>query len=142
MIHPVLVHFTIGLEPTAAACALSHAWRREAWARKAAYAVLTAAAALAVVTMLTGFGDYDRLVPELEGTPARDPLEWHERLGVATTVTVALTAFVASWRRRDVEAKPVWRWALGLALCAATLLIALTGWFGGSLVYDHGVSVR
>lgn len=139
--HPVLVHLTIGLVPTAAAFALVHAWRREEWARKAAYAVLTAAALLALATMGTGFVDYFRVGPELEGTPARDVLEWHERLGVATAATVALTAAVAWWRRRDVAAKPAWRWTLAAALAAATLLVALTGWFGGSLVYDHGVSV-
>lgn len=139
-LHPVFVHFTVGLVPTAAAFALWYAWRRQAWSRHAAYATLTAAALLAIITMGSGFRDYFALAPDLEGTPPRDVLEWHERLGVVTTATVAITAAIAWWRRQDVAlGAPAWRWALAIALAAASLLIFVTAWFGGSLVYDHGV---
>lgn len=141
VLHPILVHFTIGLVPTAAAFAAWYAWREEEWARRAAYAVLTGAAILALFTMGSGFRDYLRVAPLLEGTPVRETLEWHERLGVVTAVTLVVTAALAWWRRRDVATRASWRWALAVALVVATLLVGVTGWYGGSLVYDSGVSV-
>lgn len=140
-LHPVLVHFTIGLIPTAAAFATMFAWKGTQWTRPAAYATLSAAALLALLTMGSGFRDYFALAPALEGTAARDVMEWHERLGVVTAVTITLTALVAWWRRANVAANPRWRWALAAALLAASMLVGITGWYGGSLVYDHGVAV-
>lgn len=127
--------------PVAAAFAAWYAWRGEEWVRKATYALLTIAAILSLMTMGAGFRDDFAVKDDLVGTPALDVLETHELLGVITALTVAITAAIAWWRRRDVAAKPAWRWALALALAAATLLIVVTGWYGGSLVYDHGVSV-
>lgn len=141
VIHPLLVHFTVALVPTAAAFALLYAWRREEWARKATFTVMTAAALFALVTMGAGFADYFAVKPKLEGTPALDVLETHELLGVVTALTVAITCAIAWWRRRDVATKDGWRRALALALVAAAGLVVLTGWYGGSLVFDHGVSV-
>lgn len=139
--HPVLVHFTIGLIPTAAAFATWYAWRHHAWTRQAAFAVMTAAALLALATMGSGFRDYFAVKPALEGNPAYDVLETHEMLGVVTAITIAVTAAIAWWRRTDVATKPAWRWTLALALLGASLLVVLTAWYGGSLVYDHGVAI-
>ena len=138
--HPVLVHFTIGLVPTAAALATWYAWRASAWARPATYAIGSAAALLALATMGAGFRDYFAVKPDLTGAPL-ETLETHELLGVITALTVAITMAIAWWKRASVATKPSWRWALAIALLAATALVAVTGWYGGSLVYDHGVSV-
>ena len=141
VLHPLLVHTALTLIPTAAAFATWYAWKHTAWTRQAAYAVLTAAAVLSLATMGSGFRDYFAVKPGLEGNAAFDVLETHELLGVVTAITVAVTAVIAWWRRSDVATKASWRWALALALLAATLLVTITGWYGGSLVYDHGVSV-
>lgn len=142
VLHPVLVHFTIGLVPAAAGFATLYAWRAEGWARQGTYAVLTVAALLALLTMGAGFVDYFAVKPGLEGTPAFDLLELHELMGVVSAVTVAVTAAVAWWRRADIASKPGWRWTLAVALLGATLLVFATGWLGGALVYDYGVNVN
>ncbi|HET6405921.1 MAG TPA: DUF2231 domain-containing protein [Candidatus Thermoplasmatota archaeon] len=141
VVHPLFVHFAITLIPASAAFALWYAWRRTAWTRPAAYALMTAAALLSLLAMGTGFRDYFAVKPHLEGNAAFDVLETHELLGVVTALTVAITAAIAWWRRADVAVKPAWRWALAVALAAATLLVLVTAWYGGSLVYDHGVAV-
>lgn len=139
VVHPILVHFTLGLVPAAAGFATWHAWRRAAWARPAALVLASVAGLLALVTMMTGFVDYNRVAPEVEGTPVRDLLEWHERLGVVAAVVTAATAAFGLWKRR--LATPGARWAFAAGLLVASALVGFAGWFGGSLVYDHAVSV-
>lgn len=142
VIHPLFVHFTLSLVPTAALLATWYAWRGTAWTRPAAYAVLTAAAVFGLLTMGSGFRDYFAVKPGLEGTDAYGVLETHEILGVVAAIAIAVTAAIAWWRRVDVATKPRWRWALAIALLAASALVAITGWYGGALVYDHGVNVN
>jgi uncharacterized membrane protein len=77
VIHPILVHFTIGLVPSAAAFATWYAWRSPDWARRAAYAVLSASAVLSLLTMGAGFRDYFAVKPKLIGDPALAVLETH-----------------------------------------------------------------
>lgn len=140
VVHPLLVHLTMSLVPTAAAFAAWHAVTREAWSLRAANAVLAAAAVFALATMGSGLQDAFELAPTLEGV-ARDTLDWHQRLGIVTALAVAGTGLFAWWKRREVATRAGWAWALAVALGVASLLVALTGWFGGSLVYDHGVGV-
>ncbi len=139
VLHPLLVHFPLALLPTAAAFVTWYAWRGDDWTRKAGYATLTAAAFFALLAMGSGFREYFEIAPTLEGTEARDVMEWHERLGVITAVTTVIVTGVAWWARARVAASGPWRIALAVAVAGATLLVVLTGWFGGSLVFDLGV---
>lgn len=140
VLHPMFVHFTVALVPFAAGLATWNAVRPAPWTRPATYALLLPAGFLALLTMGSGFREYFLAKPGLDGEPLA-LLEIHEMLGVVTAITVAVTAAVAWWRRRDVSTSRAWRWALALALLAASALVLVTAWYGGSLVYDHGIAV-
>lgn len=142
VIHPLMVHFTIALVPLTAAFAVAYAWRGADWTRRTTYIVMTFAAIMAAATMGSGFRDYFRVKDGLEGTAAYDLLETHELLGVVTAITIIVTTLIAWVFRARVATKVNWRWALAIALLVAAGLVMVTGWFGGSLVYDHGVSVE
>lgn len=126
-LHPMLVHFPIGLVLTAAGAEVVATWtRRQSW-RVVALANLRAGAFLGALTLLAGW--VLAAAPFIEATPS---LAWHRWAGVAAAVTT-ICAAVASTAPR-VESR---RWLLVYrgALFGAAGLVALAGHLGAALVW-------
>jgi uncharacterized membrane protein len=126
-LHPLLVHFPIGLVLAAAGSELVAIWtRRQSW-RAVAVANLRAGALFSALTVLAGW--VLASVPFVEATPS---LAWHRWIGVAAAVATAGAAVTS--RSCHVESR---RWLLVYrgALFAAATLVALAGHLGAALVW-------
>jgi uncharacterized membrane protein len=126
-LHPLLVHFPIGLVLTAAGAEIVATWtRRQSW-RVVAIANVRAGALFGALTLLAGW--VLASAPFVEATPS---LMWHRWTGVAAAVAT-MGATVAS-RTRHVESRRsllVYR----AALFGAAALVALAGHLGATLVW-------
>ena len=143
-VHPMLVHFPIVLFLGAIAVQLLTLARGGDLSERACLPsislvalILAALAALAAAV----FGDIalDRAV-EL-GFP-KDPLQTHQELGLITTglfVALAAVQGLAWWRR--ISMKAARGWAVALAGVVSSVLLLLTAYHGGNLVYKIGVNV-
>ena len=143
-IHPMLVHFPIVLFLVAIAVQLLTLVRGGDLSAGACLPsiglgalILSALAAVAAAV----FGDIalDHAV-EL-GFP-QDRLETHQELGLTTTwlfVALAMVQGLARWRRISLEAAR--GWSLALVGVVGCVILLLTAYHGGNLVYKIGVNV-
>ncbi|MEK7237327.1 MAG: DUF2231 domain-containing protein [Nitrospirota bacterium] len=136
-IHPIVVHFPIALLCASVAFdALAPRWPMGGLRETSLYTLLAGvmSAALAVVT-----GGMEEDLAKRAGAPEA-VLELHESLG-----TVTLVIFVALLGLRLAMQ---WGWlkdirSLTLGLGAIGIVIlALTGYWGGDLVYTYGIGVK
>ncbi|MGE5242958.1 MAG: DUF2231 domain-containing protein [Betaproteobacteria bacterium] len=126
-LHPLLVHFPIGLVLAAAGFELVATWtRRQRW-RAVAVANIRAGALLSVLALIAGW-----VLASAPFVEATSSLAWHRWTGVAAGVAT-MGAAVAS-RSRRVESPGslvVYRGAL----FGAAALVALAGHLGAALVW-------
>ena len=129
-LHPLLVHFPIALVLAAAGaeCAVI-ATTRSAW-RTVAVANIRAAAAIGVVTAITGWIFATSPLVDLGPT-----LEWHRWLGMAGA-TAAIGVALLSFRLRG--ASPRSALAYRCMLFVTALLVTVTAHSGGTLVWGAG----
>lgn len=136
-IHPIVVHFPIALLCVGVAFdALAPRWPTGGLRETSLYCLLAGvmSAALAVVT-----GGMEEELAERAGAP-ESVLELHESLGTVTLVVF----FVLLGLRLAMQ----WGWikdirslTLGLGVIGIVIL-ALTGYWGGELVYTYGIGVK
>jgi uncharacterized membrane protein len=132
--HPLVVHFPIALVLAAAAAELVVvATARQAW-RTVAVANIRAAAALGVVTAITGW--LFALSPLVDASPS---LEWHRWVGVAAAAG-AIDAALLSRRLPVLSRRSAFVYRFTLFVTA--LLVAITGHLGGALVWGAGFLQR
>jgi uncharacterized membrane protein len=132
--HPLLVHFPIALVLAAAAAELVViVTTRQAW-RTVALANIRAAAALGVVTVITGW--LFASSPLVDASPS---LEWHRWVGVAGAAG-AIGAAVLSWRLHVLSRRSAFVYRFTLFFTA--LLVVITGHLGGALVWGAGFLQR
>lgn len=126
-LHPLVLHFPIGLVLAAAAAELAAILTgRESW-RAVSVANARAGGALAVVTAIAGWA--------LTSAPFVEPsrlLEWHRWIGVAGA-TAALAAAVVSTRLRAPSRH--WLVLYQAGLFGAAALIAVAGHLGAKMVW-------
>ena len=129
-LHPLLLHFPIGLVLAAAAAELLAIRTQRAPWRAVAIVNLRAGAAMALLTALAGWALIS--APFVEASRL---LEWHRWLGAFAAAT-AVAAALASTRldAGSRRALVVYRAALFLA----AILIAVAGHLGGTLVWGVG----
>jgi uncharacterized membrane protein len=126
-LHPLLLHFPIGLVLTAAAAELlAIVTRRGSW-RAVAVANVRAGAAMAAVTAVAGWE-----LTSASFVEAGRLLEWHRWIGVSGAVA-AIAAALSSVRldRRSPGAHSLYQ----AVLFIAAALIGLAGHLGGMLVW-------
>ncbi len=143
-VHPILVHFPIVFVLCLAALDLVALLRGVRLEGRGAYAALSAGLAVlagmvAVPTYFFGDAAYDIALDR--GFPAGQ-LETHESLGTATAIILAAWALARAyaWWRRVPLAGARQRAVVAIEVLAA-ILIGVTGYYGGGLVYDLGVNV-
>ena len=135
-LHPALVHVPTGLFPAALIFDLVS---RSGGGSNVAVRISFAAIAVGVVAALaaapTGLADWWEIKPQ---KPAHKLGLWHMVLNIAVLL-VMIASFVIRWRD-GLDARMVSIPAL--SLCAvANIVLAASGYLGGRMVYDHGVSV-
>ena len=126
-LHPLLIHFPIALVIAAAVAEVAAMARADERWRTVAVGNVRAGAAFALLATIAGW----RLAqaPEMEVSQL---LEWHRWLGtVAAGVTLAAALATGGLRVRSALGVRIYR----VALFAAGTLVAVTGHFGGLLVW-------
>jgi len=126
-LHPLLVHFPIGLVLTAALAEVAAMttglsdWRTVALANVRAGAVFTVGAAIAGWRLAASSA--------IEATAS---LEWHRWLGAIAAVAVVGAALATAGAR---SRSPLALWGYRITLFWAAALVAATGHLGGLLVW-------
>ena len=136
-IHPIIVHFPIALLCASVAFdVLARRWPTGSFRDTSLYCLLAGvlSAALAVVT-----GGMEEELAERAGAP-ESVLELHESLG---TVTLVVFVVLLGWRFamqwgwvKDIPSLTLGLGAIGI------VMLALTGYWGGELVYTYGIGVK
>ena len=144
--HPIFVHFPVALTLCGTALLAYGGLRGHADARRAGLMVLVLGGLLVIPTYITG--QVARAVLEDSSAFERDLplLDTHEDMGLASLGVLLALGIVAGialakegTAKDDQKPKPWALLALALAACA---LIALTAFYGGRLVFEHGIGVR
>ncbi|HEX7008780.1 MAG TPA: DUF2231 domain-containing protein [Phycisphaeraceae bacterium] len=131
-LHPQLVSGPIGLLPFSLAMDLAyHATGRESYAQ-AAYYAMVGGAATGLAAGATGAADY-LTIPDR--TAAKQVANTHALLNLAV-----LGIYGASLAMRRKERRPSLAATLLSAVGAVGLMVSQ--WYGGQLVYHHGMRVR
>ncbi|HET7300271.1 MAG TPA: DUF2231 domain-containing protein [Oleiagrimonas sp.] len=129
-LHPALVHFPVACWSLAVATDFASLWLgKAAWSWSAG--LLAVGCAMAVVAMLAGLVEFAR-VPE--GAAMRDA---YLHMGL---MLLALVLFATRLLLRLDHYRPLAPDTVALLLDAGGFVtLAVGGWFGGRLVYGHGV---
>lgn len=136
-IHPVFVHFAYALMTAGAAALLIVALapaspRRESL--KIAGDWMIAFGALAILaTVAAGFQAYYSVAHD---GPSHEVMTTHRNWAVPTAIVLLGLSFWR-WRRRKDHPSAVF----ALAFLAAAMSLSVTAWWGGRLVYGHGIGV-
>ena len=136
-LHPILVHFTIGLVGASFVFDVLGQWKHSASLATAGWWTIALAVPLTVATVATGLMSRLR-VPVAEGAALRY-LRIHTALGpIFFGGLVALGVWRASFWQHEAPPSASYLLALGLLV----LLMTVQGYVGGELVYGFGLEVR
>ncbi|WP_028232575.1 DUF2231 domain-containing protein [Paraburkholderia mimosarum] len=145
LIHPMLVHFPIVLAMTAFGCDLvwiasPHRDPLTIPAFKVASVMLVAAGIAAILTAFFGDTAFD---VALSRGFSDAQLETHQEMGIATAIVLPALAGVRAlvWFRRWEQRLPGALIVVSISALAA-VMVAVTAYFGGELVYGLGVNIH
>lgn len=136
-IHPMIIPFPIGLWVFSLVADLIYLWRGNlVWRDWIAFYTLLAgiigAAAAAVPGLIDWLSITDRAVVKIAN--------WHARLNVT-----ALVVFAASFYLRTSSGASLVRGNYNIPVALSVLgvvLITISGWLGGEMVFKHGMAVQ
>ncbi|HXG93875.1 MAG TPA: DUF2231 domain-containing protein [Blastocatellia bacterium] len=135
-IHPMLIPFPFALWFfSLVADIIYYATDRAIWEDVAFY-TLAGGIVGAVIAAVPGFIDYLSIRDERVNSIAN----WHARLNV-----IALLVFAASFYLRTTDGMRMINRNMMIPLLLSVLgviLIMISGWLGGSMVYKHGIAVE
>jgi uncharacterized membrane protein len=130
-LHPALVHFPIACWSLASAADLASLyWGEPAW--QLAGMLLVIGTIMAIAAMGSGFVELLKVGPQ---HPANADLNRHMLLVMIAWCLYATSLYLRSDGIRLVAPDPL---AISLSIVAFVVLVA-AGWFGGQLVYRHGL---
>lgn len=137
--HPLLVHFTIGLLLTGTVfyvlALLLPSGRLSLEAVLAARWSLTAGILITFATVLAGWYAYGSVAHDEAGHAA---MTNHRNWALTTA---ALFLVIVLWDLLRARAGRKGGLAVGVALLAASVMLGVTGYKGGEVVYRHGIGV-
>lgn len=143
-IHPMLVHFPLALTPVAVAIQLYVVFVRgdELFAKGCAQATAVGLLALAAIAALAAavFGDM-ALDAAVDAGVSQNILEGHEQLGSTSAFVITLLAAIEIFLyRRHLTLASIKNVSVVAGVVMVVLLL-ITAYYGGNLVYEHGVNV-
>ncbi len=162
LLHPALVHFPIAFLIAASLAGLAYIhWQRLESLRIITWWAMGAGWFSLIAAIITGLIAQGALPPD---APYRLLLNWHTTTGLALAVLYADVLYrgwlhnsgagkkpraqrpatkgeAAPPPRVEFLAEPGRKWLLSLELAAGILIILVSGWLGGELVYTWGVNV-
>jgi uncharacterized membrane protein len=136
-VHAMLIPFPIALWVFSLVADLIYLWRgNPIWKDWIAFYTLAAGIIGAALAAVPGFIDWLSL---------KDPevvkiANWHARLNI-----IALVIFAASFYLRTTSGAPLVSGSYTIPVLLSVLgviLITISGWLGGEMVYVHGVAVE
>ena len=136
-IHPMIIPFPIALWIFSLVADVIYLWRgNPIWKDYISFYAMLGGILGAVVAAVPGFIDW----LSISGNPTKKLADWHARLNV-----IALLVFIADFYLRTAGGS---RWigpSLTVPLLLSVLgvvLIGISGWLAGEMVYVHGVAVE
>ncbi len=136
-LHPIAVHFAVALFATSIIFEFIGFVTRSIAFKKAAWINMIFAGAAILAAVLTGFSAEDSVIQTNE---VHELMEIHETLGV---IIAGIAAIMLTWR--VFNQRPLSRTQTGMYLVIGFIclgLIIATGYYGGKMVYEHGVGVK
>ncbi len=138
-LHPRVVHFPIALSLVGAVFAVIGLLRREErWFSYGQLSLLLGGLGT-LAAAITGLIDQSAAPQE---TSILAVINQHITAGIALAVAIGLALYWPLRDRRLLKGSHRARWGYLALLAAVVLLVLLSGWLGGRLVYDFGVGVK
>lgn len=134
-LHPLLVHFPVALITISAVFHIIATVTRNKPCAVLAHTSLWLGALLALPTVLLGWQAFNSVNHDEAGHAA---MLVHRAWALSTLAVLVLLAGWDAWRNK-VESMPRW-WFTGAAV-GAWIMVGVTAWHGGELVYRHGLGV-
>jgi uncharacterized membrane protein len=131
-IHPMLIPFPVAFLPAALVTDIVYAWTANEFWAQASFWLLAGGLVTGALAAIFGLIDFFTIQRVRDHTAG-----WLHFLGNATVLV--LTA-VNLWLRWANEVDAVTPWGVLVSL-AVTILLVITGWYGGELSYRHKVGV-
>lgn len=136
-IHPMIIPFPIGLWVFSLVADVVYLWRgNPVWKDWIAFYALLAGTIMAAVAAAPGLIDW----LSLKEPKIVKIANWHARLNV-----IALLVFAGSFYLRTSAGAPLTGDSHTIPLLLSifgVVLISISGWLGGELVFKHGVAVE
>jgi uncharacterized membrane protein len=137
-LHPAVVHVPTGLFPAALVfdlLALAAAPDGDNAAVQCSFWSLAIGLAAVLVAVPTGLADWSDIKPD---KPARKLGVYHLSLNVLVTLLMAASLWLR-WRHGSDASRPP---IAAVALCAlGNVVLAVSGYLGGRMVYQYGIGV-
>ena len=138
--HPAIVHAPIGLIIVSALFELIGRATDIVWWRKAAFAMLVTGALAGTLAAFSGFSAEEAAAHD-QGVP-ETPIERHEQAAIWTLAVGVAAIVTRASAPRMGSARPLVS-AIALVLhLAAAVLVGVTGYRGGELVFENAAGVR
>jgi len=129
-LHPLLVHFHIGLLVAAFGFEVLGAWRRHAGLRQAAFYMIAAGFLGLLVSVPSGLW-----AAETQPQGALGLVKIHRDFGLAATILFAIVLGLRTALARCETPGRAMLWAYGALFLIAIGCLAVTGYYGGRIVY-------
>lgn len=133
-LHPLLVHFPIGLYVLSLVFDLFSQMLPTLGAVQAAYYTMLLGTVMALVAAVPGLADWTDIRRD---HPAWKPAVYHLVLNVSAVCLYMINLYLR-YRRGDESATSLWPLVLSFA---GVGLLSISGYIGGMLVYDNGIGV-
>jgi len=138
-LHPIFVHFTVGLFATSIGFfIIGYAAKERTWAKNfltVALWNLWIGAAISVITVGTGLYEYYTVQHD---DPSHSAMTDHRNWAF---VTAGFFWVLTLWSVRNYRRKHPLKQSFIISIVLASLLLMTTGWKGGELVFRYGLGV-
>jgi len=139
-LHPIFVHFTVGLFSTSVGLfVIGYVAKEKTWTENfltVAHWNLWLGAAITIITVGTGLYEYYTVQHD---EPSHSAMTDHRNWAAATA---GFFWVLTLWSVRNYRWKHPLKKSFIVSIVLASMLLMATGWKGGELVYQYGLGVK